>query len=645
MEFMSARDAADRWGISQRRVSVLCGEHRINGAAMLGNMWIIPSNAKKPIDARIVKSNNKNCVKPFLKWAGGKGQLINEIEKYYPFEDSGITKYAEPFVGGGAVLFDILNKYELEEVYISDINSELINAYIAVRDNVDTLIALLAEHQNQYIPLETDERKIYYLSKRERFNELKIYGDASDNIEKAALMIFLNKTCFNGLYRVNRKGLFNVPMGAYKNPLICDENNLRAVSDKLQNVRIVCDDYRKSAEFIDKHTFVYVDPPYRPITKTAKFTSYTEELFDDMQQTKLAEFVTEMGSIGAKILVSNSDPKNADKNDDFFDRIYSKLSISRVQAARMINSNSSARGKITELLISNYRRKIMTNRNFADWLSGFRNSISNYSYYVDFDKVHQNVGKIKVELNILNSLIASQNIEADFENLTAKYPETLKCIPLLLAVRANEIYAIDSDGEFTYNFKKPNYSIEQYKTFMRKTGLFDLIANHIVNNLVDYVTGVETGLDSNGRKNRGGHLMEDLVESFIKKAGFVRDTTYFKEMYIHQITDKWGIDLSAISNQGKMEKRFDFVIKTDNMVYGIETNFYGSGGSKLNETARSYKTLALETDTINGFTFVWFTDGKGWASARNNLEETFDVMEHIYNIEDMENGIMNIIFK
>lgn len=287
----------------------------------------------------------------------------------------------------------------------------------------------------------------------------------------------------------------------------------------------------------------------------------------------------------------------------------------------------------------------MNNRNFSEWLLGFRDSIADYGYYIDFDKVHRNVDNIKIELNILNSLIGSNNIETDFENLINKYPETLKCIPLLLAVRSNEIYAIDGDGDYTYNFKNPNLSVEQYKVFMRKTGLFDLIENHIVNNLVDYATGVETGLDSNGRKNRGGHLMENLVESFIQKAGFVKDESYFKEMYIHQITDKWDIDLSAISNQGKKEKRFDFVVKIPNMIYGIETNFYGSGGSKLNETARSYKTLALETDTIDGFTFVWFTDGKGWTSARHNLEETFDVMEHVYNINDMENGIITEVFK
>lgn len=290
-------------------------------------------------------------------------------------------------------------------------------------------------------------------------------------------------------------------------------------------------------------------------------------------------------------------------------------------------------------------------RNFSEWLSGFRYSIADYGYYIDFEKVHRNVDNIKVELNILNSLIGSKNIETDFENLMRKYPEVLKCIPLLLAVRASEVYCQDENGGHLFQFDFGKYPpnshahYERYKYFMRETGLFDLLENHIVNNLVDYATGVETGLDSNGRKNRGGHLMEDLVESFIRKSGFEKDKTYFKEMYIHQITEKWGLDLSAISNQGKTEKRFDFVVKTPNMIYGIETNFYGSGGSKLNETARSYKTLALETDTIDGLTFVWFTDGKGWTSARNNLEETFDVMEHIYNIKDLENGIITEVFR
>ena len=309
MEYMSAREAADKWGISQRRVAVLCSENRIDNATMVGNMWIIPTTAEKPVDARSVrysKSDNKK-VKPFLKWAGGKGQLLSEIEKYYPFADGKITKYAEPFVGGGAVLFDILSKYDLEDVYISDINAELINTYRIIRDDIDELVALLSVMQNEFVTMDTEHRKNYYMAKRERFNDLKVNSNESVNIEKAALMIFLNKTCFNGLYRVNKKGLFNVPMGSYRNPMICDEENLRAVSEKLQNVKIVYGDYRESADFIDSDTFVYFDPPYRPITDTASFTAYTENLFNDEEQIELARFVDDMHRKGAKIVVCISE--------------------------------------------------------------------------------------------------------------------------------------------------------------------------------------------------------------------------------------------------------------------------------------------------------------------------------------------------
>lgn len=356
MEFMSAREAADKWGISQRRVAVLCSEQRIAEATMVGNMWIIPTTATKPIDARSTRysKTEEKTVKPFLKWAGGKGQLLKEIEHYYPFDGGRITKYAEPFVGGGAVLFDILSKYDLEEVYISDINTELINTYRIIRDDIDVLIEMLYAMQNDFIPLNTDERKAYYMEKRERFNNLKVTGDENINIEKAALMIFLNKTCFNGLFRVNKKGLFNVPMGAYKNPMICDENNLRTVSEKLHRVTIACGDYRESANFIDENTFVYFDPPYRPITDTASFTAYTENLFNDEEQIELARFVDDMHRKGAKIVISNSDPKNSNIEDDFFDNIYSAHKIKRVEATRMINCNSEARGKIKELLISNF---------------------------------------------------------------------------------------------------------------------------------------------------------------------------------------------------------------------------------------------------------------------------------------------------
>ena len=287
----------------------------------------------------------------------------------------------------------------------------------------------------------------------------------------------------------------------------------------------------------------------------------------------------------------------------------------------------------------------MTKRDFHTWLSNFRYSIADFGYYIDFKKVYKNVDSIKIELNILNSLIGSKNIESDFERLIAKYPEILKCIPILLAVREYEIFAGENGDVKLYTFDKQINTVEEYKLFMKKTGLFDLLSNHIINNLYDYVTGVETGLDSNGRKNRGGHQMEDLVESYIQKAGFNRDVNYFKEMYVSEVSRKWNIDLSAVSNQGKMEKRWDFVVKTDNCIYLIETNFYGSGGSKLNETARSYKTIATEMKNVKGAKFVWFTDGAGWKSAARNLEETFDVLDDIYSINDMQNGIMKELFK
>lgn len=282
----------------------------------------------------------------------------------------------------------------------------------------------------------------------------------------------------------------------------------------------------------------------------------------------------------------------------------------------------------------------MNNRNFNDWLSKFKTSISDYTYYVDFEKIYKNVDKVKVELNILNSLIGSKNIEDEFQNIMIKYPETLECIPLLLAVRSREIFVKDEIKEYLFKFDKMVYSMDDYIRFMRESGLFNLLQNHIINNLHDYVLGIEVGLDSNGRKNRGGHLMENLVESYIIKAGYKKNINYFKEMYIKDIEKKWNLDLSEISDNNTSTKRFDFVIKTDKQVYVIETNFYFSGGSKLNETARSYKMLAQESKKVKGITFIWFTDGTGWNSARKNLEETFNELETMYNIDDLEKGIL-----
>lgn len=320
---------------------------------------------------------NKNSgAKPFLKWAGGKTQLLSEIRKFYP---QNIEKYCEPFVGGGAVLFDVITKFQPKEVLINDINPELTNTYTQIKTNVNSLLELLSDWQNEYQNSSPEKRKEIFYKKRERFNEL-ILGVPTENggqafrgsadallpsatlraptilnadlLEKAALMIYLNKTCFNGLYRVNAKGLFNVPSGVYKNPGICQKENLIAVSKALQNVQIMTGSYTQTESFIDKNTFVYIDPPYRPLTKTAAFTSYTKEGFDDSKQIELGNFVTRIHKNGTKVLLSNSDPKNSNQDDNFFDDLYKDFNIQRVCANRMINSNSEGRGAITEIMVA-----------------------------------------------------------------------------------------------------------------------------------------------------------------------------------------------------------------------------------------------------------------------------------------------------
>ena len=357
MESVLGIEVSDKHNVLPGYTMLHCPENRMNDLFEKDTALTLSDSPRKSIYKKRVKSsvNSGKKVKPFLKWAGGKGQLIAEIEQYYPFKNGNIKKYAEPFVGGGAILFDILNKYDfLESVYISDINAELINVYRMIRDDIVDLIELLSAMEKEFLALDEQNRKAYYITKRAHFNAIKINGDESVNLEKAALMVFLNKTCFNGLFRVNKKGLFNVPMGAYKNPVICDECNLLTVSEKLKKVTIVCGDYKNSVDFIDAETFVYFDPPYRPIAATASFTAYTEKLFDDSAQIELADFVEKMHQKGAKIVISNSDPKNTSANDDFFDKIYASFKIKRVDATRMINCNSEARGKIKELLISNF---------------------------------------------------------------------------------------------------------------------------------------------------------------------------------------------------------------------------------------------------------------------------------------------------
>lgn len=281
-------------------------------------------------------------------------------------------------------------------------------------------------------------------------------------------------------------------------------------------------------------------------------------------------------------------------------------------------------------------------RNFDEWLLTMKDSVASWTYYTDFQKVYENVSKIKIELNILNSLIGSKDIENEFIDIVKKYPNVLSVIPILLAKREKEIKVNDTNANYVFNFVNMNYSIEQYTLFMKNSGLFELLQHHIINNLIDYVLGIEVGMDTNGRKNRTGDVMEDLVESYLIKAELKKNVSYFKEMYLSEIESKFNINLSSISNQDKTEKRFDFVfIGAFGTIYACECNFYGSSGSKLNETARSYKNIAIEAKGIKNFEFVWFTDGIGWNTAKHNLEETFDVLDNLYNLEDLKNGIIS----
>lgn len=298
------------------------------------------------------QEERENLARPFLKWAGGKSQLLYEIRKYYPFNEE-INKYCEPFVGAGAVLFDVLNNFDLKEVYVSDINKEAMNLYKVIRDAVDSLIEILDGFQKEYQDLNHEQRKIIYYRNREEFNLLKLSKN-SNSLRKAALFIFLNKTGFNGLYRENMSGEFNVPIGSYKNPKILDKENLINVNRKIQNVQIVHGDYKESESFIDANTFVYFDPPYRPIKPTSNFTAYTKSSFNDENQIELAEFFKKMDQKSAHLLLSNSDPKNYDPKDNFFDDLYKDFNINRVVALRTINSNKNNRGQIYEVLINNY---------------------------------------------------------------------------------------------------------------------------------------------------------------------------------------------------------------------------------------------------------------------------------------------------
>lgn len=294
-------------------------------------------------------------IRPFVKWAGGKGSLISQLNNFYPYElkNGKIERYIEPFVGGGAVLIDILQKYEIQEAYAFDINIDLINSYNVIKSNVEKLIEKLKQMEAEYLQLEQEQRKNYFYNTREEYNNREPEKE-QQNIQRVAQFIYLNRTCFNGIYRVNKNGKFNVPIGKHKNPTICDEENLKRLSQLIQNVQFQYGDYSRSMEYVTEDTFVYFDPPYRPLNVTSAFTSYTKEDFNDDNQKELATFYRELNERNAKLMLSNSNPKNINEEDTFFDHIYQGFNIDEIYASRMINANSDKRGKISEILVTNY---------------------------------------------------------------------------------------------------------------------------------------------------------------------------------------------------------------------------------------------------------------------------------------------------
>jgi len=308
---------------------------------------------------KISELNNYQA-KPFLKWAGGKTQLLNDLEKQLPIriKDTKIIKnYIEPFIGGGAFFFYLMNNYKIEKSLISDVNKEIIVGYLTIKNNHIELIENLRKIQSNYLAKTEGERKEYYYQIRNEYNKNILtfnYQEYNSSwIVRASQLIFLNKTCFNGLFRQNKKGEFNVPSGKYKNPKICDDINIIAVNKALENTEIKICDFAETQRFVDAETLVYLDPPYRPLSNSSSFTSYSKEGFSDDDQIRLFKYYKELDEIGANLILSNSDPKNHNENDNFFDNLYNKFSIQRVKATRMINSNAQKRGQINEIIIAN----------------------------------------------------------------------------------------------------------------------------------------------------------------------------------------------------------------------------------------------------------------------------------------------------
>lgn len=582
--------------------------------------------------------------KPFIKWVGGKGQLIEQLEALLPadFDERDHVTYIEPFVGGGSMLFYMLQAHpNIVAAIINDINADLAMCYRVVRDNPAELVGALSEIQKEYHAF-TDEnvRRDFFVRQRERFNT-KALGE----IENTMLFFFLNRTCFNGLYRVNKAGKFNVPFGKHISPTICDAPTIYADSRLLQNVEILTGDFEETFEKIHGDTLFYFDPPYRPLSNTSSFNDYAKESFNDDTQRRLKAYCDKIHNEGCLFMLSNSDCLGKDGKDRFFDDLYADYEIERVWASRNINAVASKRGKLTEILVHNYQNtkkranksyslfyepnnpvegKVRMEKGFNEFMSQLKETNQTLGFFCDFKKISQHVKKIEINLNILNYLIGKQDMEQAVRDIWERDKTAFGVVDILIAVRDDGKKKIVNASGDCVPLKSFFTSVESVLEYLNTTGLTALFQNNRIKDLVDYVFGIETGLDTNARKNRSGDIMEDTVDAMLTNNGIKHKREVYSRAY-PPVALVLGDD----------EKRFDFAIETGEKTYLMEVNFYSTGGSKLNEVARAYSEIALKINNVPGFEFVWITDGIGWRAARNKLQEAYSVIPKLYNLTNV----------
>lgn len=621
-------------------------------------------------------------IKPFVKWAGGKSQLINEIIQELPPDFNKLKKYVEPFVGAGSVFLCFLENDCFEEYIINDINTKLINLYTVIRDNPKDLIKEIKILKTKYLNSQSEEKEKMFYEIRTNFNNSKC-----SSLKQASYFIFLNKTCFNGLYRENSKGDFNVPFGKFSNPSFIDEEQLMKISRLLNlknessefKVKILNISFNELEEYIDCNTFVYCDPPYRPVT-VGGFTSYNKSNFNDEAQILLRDFYKVVDTKGAKIMLSNSDPKNLDEKDNFFDDLYLDFNIKRVFAKRNINSVGSGRGKITELLITNYKearvREVAITASNAEPKSYIKTEVNDlvkiftkslletnrgFNFYVSWERPATIVSEYNIELNTLNALVKNKNFDDDFKKIVRKFPTVINVLPALFALSKDEreklksgksifkvvnAEALEEDLlEYRFNFgeeeKLTEDEIEKYLEFTKKIGLKYLFTDLLEKHLVDYLIGCEVGLDSNGRKNRGGLAFELALEPIIlgisKKYGVrVMAQKQFKTLI------KEGFNIS----EDICNRKADFILIKDKKVMNIEANFYGGSGSKPEEIIDSYINRQADLKN-NNIEFVLITDGKKcWGNEEKpQLLKGFRHLNYLLNFNMCKTGMLEEIIR